>query len=342
MIPAARRSAPGPEGPGRTAGPERALLSWLPAPAAVRLEGKDRIDFLHRLTTNDLLSAAPGQGRYTVFLNTRGRVMDLVLALVLDEAVLLIPSPGNAEPIRALLDGYLFREEVTLRCDEDLAGGLLFGGGARAVLERATGDPLPGGDIGDHRPCRIAGVDGRVARILPMQGDTFRLVFDRNALGAVEGALLNGGGAPASESDLESFRVEAMLPALGRELSEEFNPWEVSLDRAINLQKGCYLGQEVVARLHTYRKVQRRLVGLELSGGIPRLPAPLFDGEQNAGIITSAAPAPDGNRWLALGVVRAALCKPGQELRSEPSDAPITCRVRADAPPLAESFAGPS
>ncbi len=332
---------PAPEEPGGEAR-QPFLLSWFPSPAVIRLEGKDRIDFLHRLTTNDLLSAAPGQGRYTLFLTTRGRVVDLALALLQEEAVFLIPSAGNAEPIRALLDGYLFREEVALRCDEDLACGLLFGAGARATLERATGGPWEGDGLGDHRPCRIAGTGGRAARVLPMQGHAFLLVFDKGALRGVESALVDAGAAPAAESVLESCRVEAMLPALGRELSEEFNPWEVSLDRAIHLQKGCYLGQEVVARLHTYRKVQRRLAGFELSGALPRLPAPLFVGAQNEGTITSAASAPDGNRWFALGVVRAALCKPNQELRAGAPDSPISCRVRTEAPPLAESFAGPA
>ena len=340
MTSGAHRITSPPEGPGADPASASSLLHWLPSPAVVRLEGKDRIDFLHRLTTNDLLGAAPGQGRYTAFLSTRGRVLDLALALVVEEAVLLVPSAGNAEPIRALLDGYLFREEVALHCDGELAGGLLFGPGARTTLERAMGAPWENGDIGDHAPCRIADAEGRAARVLPMQGEACLLVFDAGALGRVESALLEAGAAPATAAVLESRRVEAMLPALGRELSEEFNPWEVSLDRAIHLQKGCYLGQEVVARLHTYRKVQRRLAGFELSGAISSLPAPLFNGAESVGTLTSAAPS--GDLHLGLGVARAALCKPGQELRAGAPDSPIRCRVRTEAPPLAESFAGPS
>jgi folate-binding protein YgfZ len=307
----------------------------------VRVQGKDRLEFLHRLTTNDLVGAAPGQGRYTAFLNTRGRVVDLALVLLGEEEILVIPSAGNAAKIAAFLDGYLFREEVVLQCEADPGSALLFGEGAAAALGRATKSRWSQ-DLGDHRACQIGAVAARVARLMPMQGECYLVLFPVAAKGAVESELHRAGASPALNDTLERSRVEAMIPALGHELSEEYNPWEVSLDRAIHLQKGCYLGQEVVARLHTYKKVQRRLAGFELSQLPAQLPAPLFSGAQSAGTLTSAAPAPAGDRVLGLGVARSALCRPGQELRAGAPDSPIVCRVRDAAPPFSESFAGPS
>ena len=332
-------SAPQPEDAGGAARQPCWLLP-LPSPAVVRVRGKDRVDFLHRLSTNDLLGAAPGQGRYTAFLNTRGRVMDLALALVLDEEVLLIPSPGNAGKIVTLLDTYLFREEVTLLADPSLSCGILFGPGAGSALQRATGCRSEAGVLGDHHPFSIGGIEGEVARDVPLQGDSYRLLYPEKAGDFVE--LVRDVASLASAELFERCRIEAMLPALGRELSEEFNPWEVSLDRAISLEKGCYLGQEVVARLHTYRKVQRRLAGFELSGPLPDLPAPLYAGLEAVGTLTSAAPAVAGGRVLGLGVARAASCTPGQELRAGTPESATLCRVRGELPPFSESLAGPS
>jgi folate-binding protein YgfZ len=116
----------------------------------------------------------------------------------------------------------------------------------------------------------------------------------------------------ASSACLDTLRIEAGLPASGRELTEEYNPWEARLDDAISLDKGCYVGQEVIARLHTYKKVSRLLVRLTAQGdegasaGEVVIPgATIQVGSETSGVVTSSARLPGGgDRVVALGYVR--------------------------------------
>src|SRR5262249_41671224 len=134
--------------------------------------------------------------------------------------------------------------------------------------------------------------------------------------------IRDGAGEPVVEAGmalLEVLRIEAGLPAAGRELTEDHNPWEARLDDAISLSKGCYVGQEVGARLNTYKKVARLLVRIAVpAAGSTTLSArvapgdPILVGKDRAGVITSSVVIPDGaGRTLALGYVRGEDAKPG-------------------------------
>jgi folate-binding protein YgfZ len=139
-------------------------------------------------------------------------------------------------------------------------------------------------------------------------------------------SLVAAGASPAAEDSLEPLRVAAGIPELGRELSEEYNPWEVGLDRAISLTKGCYLGQEVVARLHTYKKVQRRLALMEIDGpSLPEAGAVFLSNGADAGQVTSAAFSPDSGRPLAMGFLRIGPAAPGSgvTVSAGSSDRPV-------------------
>ena len=310
-------------------------------PGRLRLRGQDRADFLHRLSTNDILGLAPGQGNFSALLNTRGRLVELLQVLVDEAEILLLTSSGNAENIRAWLDRYLFREAVDLEEARSLACLGLYGPQAPFALSEAAGgawDQLP---LGHHRSAEIAGASLKVARSWPLAGAGFLLLGSEDEVDAVAGAMVARGARRVGAEMLERYRVEAAVPTLGRELSEDFNPWEASLDGAISVTKGCYLGQEVVARLHTYRKVQRRLVGIELQGSEPPdSPAPIFSGSEEIGVLTSSAPAPRPGKPLGLGVLKIAHCQAGEEVQIGRDEALIPGRVRDTIPPLAATLAG--
>ena len=110
------------------------------------------------------------------------------------------------------------------------------------------------------------------------------------------------------------MRVEQGRPRLGRELTQSYNPWEAGLDRAIHLDKGCYIGQEVIARLDTYDKVKQHLVGLRLSTAeLLATEQPLRDGGREVGRITSAVHSPRFGP-IALAYVRRRACAVGTVL----------------------------
>jgi folate-binding protein YgfZ len=148
-----------------------------------------------------------------------------------------------------------------------------------------------------------------VVRTFPLAGDGFLLTVPAASAADLRRAIHDGAGEPVVEADqalLEILRVEAGLPAAGAELTEDHNPWEARLDDAISLSKGCYVGQEVVARLNTYQKVVRRLVRLAIPAPGRVAPGdPVRAGSGVIGSVTSSVVIPDGTgRMLALGYVR--------------------------------------
>jgi tRNA-modifying protein YgfZ len=273
----------------------------------VRMLGKDRQDFLHRLSTNDIKSLKPGEGAFTAILNTKGRVLDLLQALAGETELLLITSPGATEKVRSWLDSYLFREQVSLEAGEGASLPCLglYGPDSAGILERLAGGGWTALPPVHHRMAEIAGTRIRVARSFPLGGSGFLLFgLGTDLLPAWE--VLRGSGAvPAGSVALERLRVAAGVPGWGRELVEDYNPWEAGLGAAVSLDKGCYLGQEIVARLHNYRKVQRRLSGIRLEGPPPPAGSAVLDGEggEEIGLITSAELSPGGEGSVALAIL---------------------------------------
>ena len=135
--------------------------------------------------------------------------------------------------------------------------------------------------------------------------------------------LAAAGARPIGTATWEILRVEQGLPLLGRELTQDYNPWEAGLGRAIHLDKGCYIGQEVIARLDTYDKVKQHLVGLRLSTTkLPPTGQPLRDGAREVGRITSAVHSPSLGP-IALAYVRRSACAEGTVLDADGAQATV-------------------
>lgn len=269
--------------------------------------GKDALDLLHRLTTNDLKGLRPGEGAAAVFTTPKGRILDLVLFHRLPEGVLAITGPGRARPIADWVERYTFREEV--RAEDWTAGHAtlgIFGVRAPEAVAAAFGEAAPALPLHHVMPVARDGAAGWLTRTWPMAGGGYHLTAPVGSIEPLRGALLSHPSAvPAGPGDLEALRIEAGLPEQGSELGEERNPWEACLDDAISLDKGCYVGQEVVARLNTYRKVSRLLVRVELPGGPPPpRGAAVRRGDEAIGEVTSAALIPGTGRAVALAYVR--------------------------------------
>jgi folate-binding protein YgfZ len=144
----------------------------------------------------------------------------------------------------------------------------------------------------------------------------------RDDAAAIAAALL-ATGAPAGleiadEATLETLRIEAGWPGAGRELTEHWNPLEADLQWAVSFTKGCYTGQEVVARLTTYKKVQRTLRGLKIAGDrVPILDSKVRQGETEVGVVTSGAWSPGLGSVIALAYIDLAQSAPGTALAVE-------------------------
>ena len=130
----------------------------------------------------------------------------------------------------------------------------------------------------------------------------FDLVVDLEHAENVWDALVGMGAVPTGEDAAEMVRVEQGVPRYGRELSEEFNPLEAGLLPSISFDKGCYIGQEVVVRLNTYDKVQKRLMGIAVDEGSPQPEQRLQVEEKDAGWITSVVYSPLLQRYSRPGL----------------------------------------
>jgi aminomethyltransferase len=273
----------------------------------LEITGSDALDLLHRLTTNDVRGLGPWKGTAAAFVTHKGRLIDLVTLHRLDDRILCLTGPGRSAALAAHLDRYTFREDVRVRDLSETHGTLgLFGaradGHAAALFgQEAAGRPL-------HHPVAVTleGAAAILARTFPMAGGGYHLTAEAGAIPVLRRAILERArGMPvAGPQCLEALRLEAGLPLAGRELTEEYNPWEARLHDAISLNKGCYVGQEVIARLNTYGKVSKCLVRLLVHGGLPAPGARLEAGGQVIGTLTSAAAVPEEERVVALGYVR--------------------------------------
>jgi folate-binding protein YgfZ len=272
------------------------------------IAGKDAADLLHRLSTNAVKSLQVGQGTATVFTTSKGRILDLVTLHRLPEGFLAHVALERVGPLADWIDRYTFREQVSVA---DWSGShrtaTLVGPRAAAVATRIAGDAAA--SLTSHGVMAFqAGTHAAwLARTFPMAGGGYLVTAPVGSWEAVRAALLDdpaGGVIEIDARGLELLRLAAGLPAAGRELTEEFNPWEARLDDAIALDKGCYVGQEVIARLNTYKKVSKYLVRFAIAGEPPAAGAAVRRGDQTIGAVTSAAALPGGGRSIALGYVR--------------------------------------
>jgi tRNA-modifying protein YgfZ len=294
----------------------------------IRLRGKDRRDFLHRLSTNAILPLKPGEGALTALLNPKGRLLDLLQVLALEEELLLIASDGAGEKVLSWLEAFHFREEVAIEpWDSDCVG--LYGEEARSFLSRLAGEEVPALPYGHHRSLTLGGISARAAGSFPLAGQGFLLLTAPGSSPSLQERLQGAGAREASGQMLEALRVAAGVPAWGRELSEEFNPWEAGLDAAVSLSKGCYVGQEIVARIHTYKKLQRRLTGLEVEEGseAPTVGATVLHQAEQVATITSAAISPLSTRPLALAFLPLPLSSISQALEIAEGESSRHARV---------------
>ncbi len=275
--------------------------------------GPDLLDLLNRLSTKAVTRLTEGRGCATVLTTNKGRIVERLFVHHLGAAgVLLIAGPGGGERVASHLARYTFAEDTGLAdVGEDWFHLALIGPAARRALEAAgLPAPEPLGVVGED-DVHVLGQDGLSADGVSVAGPRRHAEQIRRRLGV----------AAAGDEALEAWRVLRGLPAAGHELSEEHNPLEAGLWDAVDFDKGCYVGQEVVARLKTYDKVASTLVGFRLAGRPPERGTFLFDEDRRVGVVTSALVPPGHDDTFGLAYVKRDRADPGTSLRLDGDDA---------------------
>jgi len=274
----------------------------------LRIRGRDAASYLHRVTTQDIRSLQPGRGAEAALTDHKGRLIAFGVLQCLGEADYRYHlDPGAEQAAAAWLVRYALADDLSIEPETEATGQLsLCGPGAGRVLAVLMAGSVPGLPRHHLRVVRVGEHDVCLTAARPAGGKSWQLLAERDAMPALWEAVL-GGGAPlrlAGDTVWEVLRIEAGLPAHGREITERTNPWEAGLEAAVSLDKGCYTGQETLNRLRTYGGVRRRLVGLEVRGEeAPDPGTALHDGAEEVGWISSAAAAPGEGRSVALGFV---------------------------------------
>jgi tRNA-modifying protein YgfZ len=269
----------------------------------IMVSDRDRLRFLHNQSTEDFEKRQAGEGCDTVFVTSTARTIDLVTGLVLDDEVLLIISPNRRKYLFDWLDKYIFfADRVKLKdVTDSLASFTLMGAESAGILERLGCQKLTDCPQHSHQLDRIEGVEVRIAIGTELGLPGYRLICDRDKSETLQQALTNLGAITLDENAWERLRIEQGRPKPDAELTEDYNPLEVGLWDTISFAKGCYIGQETIARLNTYKGVKQYLWGVKLAGVAPVGTAITIEGEK-VGVLTSCSEI-DGE-VRGLGYVR--------------------------------------
>jgi folate-binding protein YgfZ len=278
------------------------------------LTGNDRVRFLNGQVTNDVKALRVGQGCYAALLNAKGKMQSDLFIYALAEELLLDFEPGFSAAVAARLEQYVIADDVQI-VDASPQYGLLTVQGPRTA--EAVGALGFGVELPDHELTLVRLQDAVLGELYLVKQSRVGLggcdlFVPATTLPIVAEKLIASvkavGGGACGWTACEAARVEAGIPRFGVDLDETTLPPEAGLEsRAISYTKGCYTGQEIIARLRTYGQVAKTLRVLQLSDCATELPTrgeKLFQEEREVGYVTSAVWSPMAEATVALGYVR--------------------------------------
>ena len=284
--------------------------------------GPDRVSFLQGMLTNDVAGLGPGGGCPALLLTIQGRVTaDLRVAACTDLFVLDVDVRARGAFLYALRTLIIADDVELVDPSEPCALLGLEGPGAEALLPGPALPPYA------HTEAVVGGVRVRVQRASDVRGPGFVIHVPADRVATVWDALAAAGARPCGMEALEGRRVELGIPRLGLDMDGTTLALEVPVSGAISATKGCYLGQEVVARGTARGHVNRTLTGLVLEGPEPPVGAPLVRDGKECGRLTSVACVFGRGGLGALGLVRREQCAPGTELAVRHGHAVTVARV---------------
>ncbi len=291
----------------------------------LRVTGDDRVKWLQSVISNDILPLTPGQGLYSSFLNHKGKMLTYFRVYALSDSLFLedVGEIGDAT-LQVLRKFLLYGTKAKLENCADTWGQLLVSGPRAAdLINAAFGADVTGLTSLNFTSQEIEGQQALLVRTEETGEADIEVLIPADGLPTAWERLVEA-GAPMGLTLFgiqarESLRLEAGLARVGKDLTEEIVPPEANLEGiAFSLSKGCYPGQEVVARMDTYGSVRRRLVGLTLKGSaVPPHGAKLFSGDREVGWVSSAALSPTLDHPIAFGFPLRDFIQPGTALTVE-------------------------
>lgn len=278
----------------------------------LKLTGETRLDLIHRMSTQAVNGLQSGQGTATVLTTDIGRIIDRLILYASSDTVYALTSENNGDNIaRYLMRFVFFNDDFHLQdLSAETAVFAIYGPQAGEKLAQAGFSEV---DLPLHhwRQAEVAGVTAYLHRTDPIAGSGYFVMAAAADRAALWAHLLAAGLVAADEAAFDFLRIEAGRPRYGHELTGDYIPLEADLWADVSFKKGCYTGQEIIARMESRGRLAKRLVKLQSS-------EPLAAGQQltangkNAGTVTSTAVGPDGP--IGLGYVKTAVLDAGTPL----------------------------
>lgn len=284
--------------------------------ARFEISGAHAVATLNGLVTNDVAALKSGHGQYAAALTAKGKIVADMILLMLDDRIQIHASPASAPGLRAMFTKFVNPRFATLADVTDNTGDLtLVGNGAAELLARASGacvsaETLSALPYFSYVSATLGGATVTIVHMPPVginHENVYSAIVSRDVLDDVRSALRAAGAVDASMDAMDTLRVESGIPEWGVDMDENTLPQEANLDdmHAVSYTKGCYIGQETVARIHFRGHVNRSLRRLKFSDGVmPPRGAVLQDSEHRGiGDVRSTAKS-EREGAIGIGMVR--------------------------------------
>ena len=303
------------------------------------LTGGDRIRFLHGQVTNDIKKLRPGEGCYAALVTAKGKMESDLNIFNLADEILLDFEPGLTTAVTQRLEKYIVADDVQLVDAAPYYGLVSIQGPKSSDVVQALGlfQPLPTNAFSSLKVSDTTLGEIYLANHPRLGTSGFDLFIPNHSLNAVADKLIAAArerdGQPCGWQAFETARIEAGIPRFGADMNDSCLPLECNIEsRAVVYNKGCYIGQEIINRIHSVGHVNKELRGLLLTSptGVHAAPGDkLCHQNQEAGQLTSVTPSPVLQTDIALGYVRREYNQIGTELTVKNAAGEIAARVVA-------------
>lgn len=271
----------------------------------LKFTGETRLDLIQRMSTGDVQGLSSGEGAATILTTDIGRMVDRLLLYASSDAVYALTGENNADKVARYLMRFVFFQDdfhIEDLSDETAILGV-YGAEAEARLQDLFGDEAAL-ELHHWRQLALGETAVYVHRTDAVAGDGYFVMCDAEDADSVWARLLEADITPAGEEAFEYLRMESGLPRFGREITDDYIPLEAGLWSDVSFSKGCYIGQEIIARMESRGRLAKQLVRVRAEAPVEAGAGVQADG-RTAGTITSAADGPAGPLALAYVKTRA-------------------------------------
>ena len=282
----------------------------------VSVTGSDRVRFLHGMLSNTVEGLPPGSWNHACLTTPRGQTLADLFVHHLEGALLLEMEAGLEEKVSGSLDKFLIADDVEMReVTEDYSILGVHGPESADLVSRLLNLDAAGIDSFRIVEAAFENFNVRIASVSYAGEAGYDLWIESPARESLSRALVAAGARPVGDEALETLRVEAGVPVYGRDVDESSMPLEAGLTHTVDFTKGCFVGQEALAKMQNLGKPRRYLVGLKVESDSAVSPGTkIHDEDKEIGRLTTSVRHPVSGEIIALASVRRGFQEPGRSL----------------------------